>query len=170
MDMQVGVVGKAYRRNEVIAAIQNLIELARSENAPVIWIQHSDEAMPPHSEGWQLVPELIRNSTDPLIFKIYGDAFEDTKLTDELDSLNVGRVVVTGAQTDACIRATIHGAFTRGYDTTLVSDAHTTEDLTSYGLPPPQTIIEFTNTYWTWQSAPRRKATVEKSTGVKFGA
>ena len=69
--------------------------------------------------------------------KKYGDSFEDTKLEAELAQRGVGRLVVTGAQTDACIRATLHGAFTRGYDTVLVSDAHTTEDFTEYGLPRP---------------------------------
>ena len=51
----------------------------------------------------------------------------------------VGRLVVAGAQTDACIRSTLHGAITRGYDATLVADAHTTEDLTAYGAPAART-------------------------------
>jgi len=37
-----------------------------------------------------------------------------------LARLGVGRLVVAGAETDACIRSTLHGAFTRGYDATLV--------------------------------------------------
>ena len=45
-----------------------------------------------------------------------------------LSELEVGRLVVVGAQTDACIRSTLHGAFVRGHDTALVSDGHTTED------------------------------------------
>jgi Isochorismatase family len=76
---------------------------------------------------------------------------------------------VTGAQTDACIRATLHGAFTRGYDTVLVADAHTTEDFTDYGLPPADKVIAHTNMYWTWQSAPGRTATVVDAADVDFG-
>ena len=34
--------------------------------------------------------------------------------------------MVVGAETDACVRSTLHGAFVRGYDATLVGDAHTT--------------------------------------------
>ncbi len=75
---------------------------------------------------------------------------------------------MTGAQTDACIRATIHGAFTRGYDTVLVSDAHTTEDLSEYGLPPADKVIAHTNMYWSWQGAPGRTASVVESAAVNF--
>ena len=60
----------------------------------------------------------------------------------------VGRLVVVGAQTDACIRSTLHGALVRGYDATLVSDAHTTEDQTEWGAPPPDKVIAHTNLYW----------------------
>ena len=67
-------------------------------------------------------------------------------------ALGQGRVVVAGAQTDACIRATLHGAFVRGYDTVLVGDAHTTEDFSQYGLPPADKVIAHTNMYWTWQT------------------
>jgi isochorismate hydrolase len=94
------------------------------------------------------------------VHKRYGDAFEDTTLEKELAGAGAGRLVVTGAQTDACIRATLHGACTRGYDTVLVSDAHTTEDLSSYGLPPADKVIAHTNMYWTWQQAPNRTAAV----------
>jgi hypothetical protein len=69
-------------------------------------------------------------------------------------------VVVTGTQTDECIRATLHGAFVRGYDTTLVSDAHTTEDLTEWGAPPPEKVVAHTNLYWQYQAGPGREAEV----------
>jgi nicotinamidase-related amidase len=168
VDMQNGVVQKAHKRDEVLANIVTLTEQARKANSPVIWIQHSDENMKPNSHGWKLIAELKPESSETHIFKMYGDSFEDTNLESELERLGVGRVVVVGAQTEACIRATIHGAFTRGFDTTLASDAHTTEDLTSFGLPPPSTIIDFTNVYWTWQSAPERVASVEKTAAIQF--
>ncbi len=63
-------------------------------------------------------------------------------------------MVVAGAQTDACIRSTLHGAFARGYDATLVGDAHTTEDLTEYGRPPADKVIAHTNMYWKYTKAP----------------
>ena len=95
------------------------------------------------------------------------DSFEDTELEVVLAARGVGRLVVTGAQTDACVRSTLHGAFARGYDATLVSDAHTTEDLSQWGAPTPDLVIAHTNLYWSWQSAPGRTAgTVEAAEAI----
>ncbi|MGZ8736930.1 MAG: isochorismatase family protein, partial [Nocardioides sp.] len=105
----------------------------------------------------------------PLVHKRFGDSFEGTDLEEVLVQAEAGRLVVTGAQTDACIRSTIHGAFARGYDVTLVSDAHTTEDLTAWGAPPPDQVIAHTNLYWGFQTAPGRTAEVTETKDVAFG-
>lgn len=170
VDVQKDVVANTIQRDEVIANISTLVDRARAEQVPVIWVQHADDHVVEGSEGWQYVPELQRLESEPLVHKRYGDAFEDTTLESELAERGVGRLVVTGAQTDACIRATLHGAFTRGYDTMLVSDAHTTEDFTEYGLPPADKVIAHTNMYWTWQEAPGRTAKVVETADVKFDA
>jgi nicotinamidase-related amidase len=170
VDVQNDVVAGALRRDEVIANINTLVATARAEQVPVIWVQHSDDNLVENTDGWQYVPELQREESEPVVHKHYGDAFEETNLEAELAERGVGRVVVAGAQTDACIRSTIHGAFTRGYDTVLVSDAHTTEDLTSYGLPSPDKVIAHTNMYWSWQEAPGRTAAVVDTAEVSFDA
>jgi nicotinamidase-related amidase len=170
VDVQNDVVAKAHLRDEVIANINTLLDNARAQQVPVIWVQHSDDELPQNSDGWQYVPELQREESEPLVHKSYGDSFEDTTLEAELAQRGVGRLVVTGAQTDACIRSTIHGAFTRGYDTILVSDAHTTEDFTEYGLPPADKVIAHTNMYWGWQAAPGRTASVVDTASVTFDA
>jgi nicotinamidase-related amidase len=170
IDVQNDVVANAVQRDEVIANINALVDRARSGDVPVIWVQHSSDDLVESSEGWQYVPELRRLDSEPLVHKRYGDSFEDTTLESELAQRGVGRLVVTGAQTDACVRETLHGAFVRGYDTTLVSDAHTTEDFSEYGLPPAEKVIAHTNMYWTWQEAPGRKAAVVASADVDFGA
>jgi len=105
-----------------------------------------------------------------VVEKHYGDSFEDTTLETVLSGLGVGRLVVAGAQTDACIRSTLHGAFVRGYDATLVSDAHTTEDHSAWGAPPPDQVIAHTNLYWTYQTAPGRTAGTAKTKEVDFTA
>lgn len=168
IDMQNDVVANAHLRDEVIANINTLVDKARAELVPVIWVQHSNEEMAAGSDGWQYVPELQRLTGEPVVHKKYGDSFEDTVLEAELAERGVGRVVITGAQTDACIRATLHGAFVRGYDTTLVSDAHTTEDFSEYGLPPVDKVIAHTNMYWTWQGGPDRVAAVIGTADVTF--
>lgn len=168
IDVQVGVVGAAYQRDAVIANIQALLTDARAAGTPVVWVQHSDDQLAIDSPEWQYVPELVRLESEPLVHKLYSDSFEGTNLEEALAAAKAGQLVVIGAQTDACIRSTIHGAFTRGYDVTLVSDAHTTEDATEWGAPPPDVIIKHTNMYWGFQSAPGRTANVVTTAEVTF--
>jgi nicotinamidase-related amidase len=169
VDVQQDVVEGAHQRDTVVANIGSLVEKARRERIPVVWVQHSSEQLETGSDGWRIVPELAPGDAEPLVGKKYGDSFEDTTLETVLSGLGVGRLVVAGAQTDACIRSTIHGAFVRGYDATLVSDAHTTEDLTAWGAPPPDKVIAHTNMYWAEQTAPGRTAATVETKDVDFG-
>ena len=168
IDVQNNVVAGAWHRDQVIANINLMIDKARTTGVPVIWIQHSSDELVSGSEGWQYVPELQRDETEPLVHKSHGDAFEATDLEEILAKFGVSRLLVSGAQTDACIRSTLHGAFVRGYDTFLIADAHTTEDLSEYGLPGPDKIVAHTNAYWQWQSAPDREAGVFNAADVDF--
>jgi nicotinamidase-related amidase len=168
VDVQNGVVAEAHERDAVVANIGELVEKARKEQIPVVWIQDSDEPLVKGSEGWRIVPELTPMDAEPHIDKKYGDSFEDTALESVLSDLEVGRLLVVGAQTDACIRSTLHGAFARGYDATLVSDAHTTEDQTKWGAPPPDQVIAHTNLYWKYQRAPGRTAGTVETKDVDF--
>lgn len=168
LDVQRGVVEDAVGRDSVVANIVTLVDRARRARTPVVWIQHADEHLVEGSDAWQYVPELVRRSREPLVHKHYGDAFEETTLEAELAKASVGRLVVVGAQTDECIRSTIHGAFVRGYDVTLVADAHTTEDLTEWGAPPPELVIAHTNLYWGEHAAPGRTAAVVETSGIVF--
>ncbi len=169
IDVQNGVVEKAHERDAVVANIAGLVEKAREKEVPVVWVQHFSDELAKGSDRWRIVPELVPGDAEPLIEKSYGDAFEDTTLETVLSDLGVGRLVVVGAQTDACIRSTLHGAFARGYDATLVSDAHTTDDMSRWGAPPPAQVITHTNLYWTYQTAPGRTAGTVKSKDVDFG-
>jgi nicotinamidase-related amidase len=169
IDVQKGVVGGAHERDAVVANVGSLVEKARRERVPVVWVQHSDEQLARGSDEWRIVPELKPGDAEPLIEKNYGDSFEDTNLETVLSGLGVGRLIVVGAQTDACIRSTLHGAFVRGYDATLVSDAHTTEDQSAWGAPPPEKVIAHTNLYWSYQTAPGRTAGTVKTKEVDFG-
>jgi nicotinamidase-related amidase len=168
LDVQNGVVAEAHARDVVVANIGSLVDRARSAGVPVVWVQHADDQLERGSEAWQLVPELARQASEPLVHKSFSDAFEATDLADVLARASVGRIVVAGAQTDECIRSTIHGAFVRGYDVTLVGDAHTTEDLTGWGAPPPEMVIAHTNLYWQNQAAPGRLAAVTATKDVSF--
>ena len=170
IDVQNGVVAGAHERDAVVANVASLVDKARREQIPVVWVQHSDADLARGSDDWRIVPELAPVDAEPLIEKTYGDSFEDTKLETVLSGLDVGRLVVVGAQTDACVRSTLHGAFVRGYDATLVSDAHTTEDQTAWGAPPPDQVIAHTNLYWKYQTAPSRTAGTVETKDVDFAS
>jgi nicotinamidase-related amidase len=161
-------VAGAHERDAVVANIGTLVDRARDEGTAVIWVQHSDEGLEKGSKAWEYVPELVRRDPEPLVEKTFGDSFEGTDLEEVLARAGVGHLVVAGAQTDACIRSTIHGAFTRGYDVTLVGDAHTTEDQSGWGAPPPDKVIAHTNLYWRDQDAPGRTARVTDTKDVTF--
>ncbi|MCU1587110.1 MAG: isochorismatase [Frankiales bacterium] len=168
VDVQNGVVAGSPNRDEVIANISTLVRKARTAGTPVIWVQHHDDDLTTGSDGWQYVPELQRSDSEPLVHKEWGDSFEETELEDILAQHKVGKLIVTGAQTDACIRSTLHGAITRGYDATLVSDAHTTDDQTEWGNAAPEVVIAHTNLYWKHHSAPGRKGGIVATDAVEF--
>ncbi len=168
IDAQNGVLARTHERDRVVANISTLVTQARDEGVPVVWVQHSSDELPRGSEAWEYVDELSREETEPLVHKTHGDAFEDTDLEEVLAANGIGRLVVSGAQSDGCIRCTIHGAFARGYDVTLAADAHTTEDLSQWGAPTPDLVVAHTNLYWQFQTAPGRTALVARTHEVKF--
>ncbi len=168
VDVQNGVVEGAHERDVVVANIGILVDRARRERVPVVWVRHSDEQLSTGTNDWRIVSELTPSDAESLIEKNYGDSFENTTLETVLSDLGVGRLIIVGAQTDACIRSTLHGALVRGYDASLVSDAHTTGDQTAWGAPPPDQVIAHTNLYWSYQTAPGRTAGTVATKDVEF--
>jgi nicotinamidase-related amidase len=170
VDMQTGVVAAAHGRGAVIANIARLVEKARAAGVPIVWVQHNDRNILRGGEAWAIVPELDPHASEALVEKSYADAFEETTLESVLAGHGAGRLFIAGAQTDECIRATLHGAIVRGYDAILVADAHTAEDLTQWGAPPPEQVIAHTNLYWSNHRAPGRTAGTVKTQDLTFGA
>lgn len=137
IDVQHANTADAWQRTEVIDRIRQLIERAKAVGTPVLWVQHEEgKSFAPGSEGWQIVEEVRPGEGEIVIAKHYLDSFADTTLRKELDALGTGHVVICGAATDACIRATSARAQVEGYDTTLVGDAHTTDE-GPWDLPLP---------------------------------
>ncbi|MFN8018872.1 MAG: cysteine hydrolase family protein [Acidimicrobiales bacterium] len=170
IDVQEGVVAEAHERDAVVATIAELVERARAEDVAVVWVQHQGEGLEEGSDGWQIVAELAPAAGEPLVAKQYPDSFEATDLEQVLADRGVGLLVVAGAQTDECVRSTLHGAIARGYDVTLVADAHTTEDLSPYGAPTPDKVIAHTNLYWGSHRAPGRTAAAVAAAQVGFSS
>ena len=141
IDVQNGVVDFSRNRNDVVSRIASLVDQARNAGIHVIWVQHSEDDMPIDSEYWQIVPELKPAASEKIIHKLWRSSFEETDLEDVLEELKVGHLIVTGAQTNYCVRHTIHAAIERGLDVTLVGDAHTTMDESWNGEPIPAEYI-----------------------------
>jgi len=130
VDVQVGVVAEAFERARIVGNIALAVRKARAAGMPVIWVQHHNEgSLVCNSDAWQWAPELDPAESELCIHKRHNFSFEDTPLEDALDRLGVSHLILVGAATNWCIRATAYGALDRGYDLTLVSDAHTTKDM-----------------------------------------
>ena len=134
IDVQNGVVADGWNRDEVVENCAKMVEHARTSEVPVIWIQHETDDLPRDSDEWRFVEELVPNNGETRIYKKYSDSFADTDLGRILEELNVGHLVISGAQTNACVRATTYRAAGEGFDVTLVEDAHTTEDISWDGV------------------------------------
>jgi len=168
IDVQNDVVAAAHQRNAVIANFKQLVRSARAADAPVIWVQHDDEELPAETDGWHIVPELQPQPSELIIRKNFRDSFDATSLQADLDERDVGRLVVTGAQTDFCVRWTLQGALSRGYDTVLVGDAHTTDETSPASMPNGAQIIAHTNSVWASQTHPTVTAEVAAAADVAF--
>ena len=160
IDVQRDVVATAHDRDGVLQRMHQVICKARSEDVPVIWVQHDDEGLPRDSDGWQIVDELEPLEGEVRVYKNYRDAFESTPLQSELEANDVGTLIVMGAQTDFCVRWTLHGALDRGYATVLVADAHTTDRESPGSMPSGAALIAHTNSIWASQEHPRHSTKV----------
>lgn len=156
----------------VVDRARGLVAKAREASAPVIWVQDHED-MPIGSEGWKLAEGLVPEAEEPRVDKIFSDSFEETDLAQILEKSGKTRLVICGAASDSCVRATLHGALVRGYDVTLVSDAHTTgEDPAEFSggeAISARTKINFTNMYVQWDCEyPGRSGSIATADEVKF--
>ncbi len=129
VDVQVGVMASAWEAERVIGQVSVAVQRARDHGVPVFWVQHTNDELPTGSADWQWVPALVPGPRETLIHKRFNSAFEETSLNDELARAGATHLVLAGAATNWCIRATAYGALDRGYDLTLVRDAHTTQSI-----------------------------------------
>jgi len=172
VDAQVGVMREAWEAVRIIQNIGAAVARARSQGVPVIWVQHSDSELVYGGEEWQIVPELSPMEGEVRIFKEFNSSFEQTPLEETLTQLGAAHVVLAGAATNWCIRATAYGALDRGYDLTLVKDAHTTgtiefEDGTK--IEAADIILEL-NIAMKWLSYPGRKNDTVPAAEIDFTA
>lgn len=170
VDVQVGVMDGVWDGPRVIHNVVRAVERARAAGLPVIWAQHSDAELPYGEPPWQLVPELVPAAGEPVIHKCYNSCFEETRLEAELAGLGATHIVLAGAATNWCIRATAYGALDRGYDLTLIEDAHTTGaiELEAGERIEAAAIVDELNFAMTRLSYPGRSNGVARAAEVDF--
>ena len=172
VDVQVGVMNESWDAPRIIKNVSRAVERARAQGVPVIWVQHSDKDLAHGSPEWQWVPELAPAQDEPLIHKRFNSSFEQTALEEELAKLGATHVALAGAATNWCIRATAYGALERGYDLTLVKDAHTTGtmELDNGARIAAANVIDELNIAMTWLSYPGRANGTATAEEVDFAA
>jgi nicotinamidase-related amidase len=169
IDVQVGVVGDAYERDAKIANMSKAIDKARAESIPVIWVQHSDEELVLESADWEITPELTPLPSEPKVRKTFRSSFEGTNLEEVLEGLGVSHLFICGAETNNCVRHTSHTALEKGYDVTLISDAHTTTGFEWDGyIVDAARVIDEQNTNFMGYSLPGRTAQAVSVTELSF--
>lgn len=169
IDVQNGVVEGAFNLKAVLANIQQAVDKARVAGVPVIWVQHSDEELVIDSEDWQIVSELSPLPGESKVRKVHRSSFEATDLETILGGLRVGHVYITGMQTNNCVRHTTHSAQERGYDVTVLSDAHSTTDYDWDGHKvSAEAVVNEFNDNFLGRDLPGRFTNAVKTTDLKF--
>ena len=170
VDVQAGVMAEAWDAPRVIGNVARADERARAQGVPVLWVQHSDKDLRQSSPEWQWVPELVPGAGETLIHKHFNSSFEQTTLEQELAKVGATHITLAGAATNWCIRATAYGTLERGYDLTLVKDAHTTGTmaLDNGTRIEAATVVDELNIAMTWLSYPGRRNGTATAEQVDF--
>lgn len=159
VDVQVGVMQSIWNADRVIENVAKAVGKARQRGVPVIWVQHSDdEEIPYGSPAWEWVPGLSPADGEARVQKQFNSSFEQTNLEEILAGYGIAHIVLAGAASNWCIRSTAYGALDRGYDLTLLKDAHGTESIEFEDgvVVEAAHIIRELNVAMTWTDYPDR--------------
>ncbi|NRD73047.1 isochorismatase family protein [Shewanella sp. VB17] len=130
VDAQNGVFGSSnppYLSENVIENMSKLISYANSRKHKTVFIQHEiPGVLEPESDAWKIVAGLNSMGSAVKIRKKSPDSFNGTDLSAYLDEEGIEHVIICGYSTDFCIDRTAFSAASRGYQVTLIGDAHTT--------------------------------------------
>jgi len=172
VDVQSGVMSESWDAQRIIGNVARVVERARAQDVPVVWVQHSDQELAFGTPQWQWVPELAPAQGERLIHKHFNSSFERTSLEEELAKLGATHLVLAGAATNWCIRATAYGALERGYDLTLIKDAHTTGtmELDNGNKIEAASVVDDLNIAMKWLSYPGRTNGIATAEAVDFAS
>jgi nicotinamidase-related amidase len=164
IDVQVNVVADAFKRDEKVANMALAVKKAREVGVPVFWVRHSAEDLPLNSDGWQIVRELKPEQDEEIIEKTFRSTFEATNFEEVLSRRGISHLYICGAETNNCVRHTSMAALERGYDVTLIADAHTTTGFEWNGfVVDAASTIDEQNTNFMQYELPGRAARIQKA-------
>ncbi len=151
----------------VINRINELSELFRELNYPVVYIQHDGTGtgeFEKNTKDWENLDELNVELNDIRIDKSANDVFYKSELQLKLIELEINELFITGCATDFCVESTIQSALTKDYNITVVEDGHTTGERPHLKA---EKVIEHYN--WVWQNMIPTKGQikVEKTERIK---
>lgn len=118
---------------KIISNIKNVIEVARANQIPIIYICDSHrrddkefEIWPVHcvegTNGAEVIEELRPEAGDYIIKKQRYSGFFETDLDLRLKELGVEEVILTGVATNICVHYTASDAVLRGYSVIILKD------------------------------------------------
>lgn len=113
---------------------QKLLSWFRSNNYPVVFIQHlaikpNASFFIPDTSGAEIHQSIMPFSNETVIIKHFPNSFRETNLHQYLQEQGLNKLIICGAMSHMCIDTTTRAAADLGYTCTLIADACATRDL-----------------------------------------
>ena len=133
VDMQVGLLEGEPKHDlhGVMERINRLTAKVRDQSGTVIFVQHcgcKGDDFEPQTYGWEILPELLRDPADVVVWKDLNDPFAGTGLQARLEEIAPDRLLITGWATDFCVDLTVRSAVANHHNVVVVADGHTLSD------------------------------------------
>jgi nicotinamidase-related amidase len=134
IDVQNGLFDEgAFEPERLLKQVKSLIDHARSNGVPVIYVQHNEDpkwggSLVAGQRGHEIHASIAPQPGDTIIQKWNPSAFMDTNLQAVLEEKGIKRLVLSGMQSEVCVDTTCRDAYSRGYNVILASNAHSTMD------------------------------------------
>lgn len=108
----------------------SLLTFWRTQQLPIFHIKHCSSnpksLLHASNKGNDFKDQVKPLGNEPIIKKNVNSAFIGTDLKEQLDQLNIKKLVIVGLTTDHCISTTARMASNLGFDTLIVEDATAT--------------------------------------------
>jgi nicotinamidase-related amidase len=127
--------------DHVVESVARLLDAARRARLPVVYTTVAYDAegrrkasvfiakvpalsvLEAGSHWVEIDPRLAPQSGEPVLTKLHASAFFETELAGLLEEAGCDSVIVTGASTSGCVRATAVDALQHGYRTVVPREA-----------------------------------------------